>query len=79
MDSFDDGTGIVCAVILLVLLVNFVIMVPFLRRSLKSSSNPLKQIKSPWHDEQEAIDELRRELHDLDAVIEKENTTQDGQ
>jgi len=66
-------------VILLVLLVNFAIMAPLFRRGLKSSSNPLKQIKSPWHDEQEAIDELRRNLIDLDAVIEKENTTHDGQ
>jgi len=79
MDSIEDGTGIVCAVILLVLLVNYAIMAPFLRRRLKSSGNPLRQIKFPWHDEQEAIDELRRKVDNLDAGIEKENTTHDGQ
>ena len=79
MDFIDNGMGIVCAAILLVLLINFLIMLPFLRRGLKSSSNPLKQIKTPWHDEQETIDELRRTIHDLDAIIEKEKTACDDQ
>jgi hypothetical protein len=79
MDFLDDGTGIVCAAILLVLLINLVIMTPFLLRILKSSGNPLKRLKSPWHNEQEAFDELRRKLDDLDPGIEKEKTTCDDQ
>jgi hypothetical protein len=78
MQLFDDGLGIVCGVIVLVLLLNISILLPIIRRGFANPKNPLKEFQSPWHKEQEAINELRSTLLDLEIAIDEEKTTHDA-
>ena len=78
MQFSDLGIGAVCGVMLLVLLINLGILLPILRRGFKGSTNPLREIRSPWHKEQEEINELRSALHDLEIALDEENSIRDG-
>ena len=68
----------VCGVIVLVLLFNLGILLPIFRRGFKVSKNPLKEFRSPWQKEQEAINELRSTLRDLEIAFDEENSIRDG-
>lgn len=77
MSFFENGIEIVCGVIFLVILFNLGILLPILRRGVKNSRNPFRYFRSPWHIEQEAINELRSKIDDLDITLDQEKTTRD--
>ncbi len=74
----DDGLGIVCGALILVLLFNLGILVSILRREGRIFENPLKSFRMPWDLEQEAVEELHKSLLDLDHAPDKETTHPDG-
>ncbi|MEJ2551666.1 MAG: hypothetical protein P8Z42_14630 [Anaerolineales bacterium] len=74
----EDGFGIVCGAIVLVLLFNLGILVSILRRGGKIFDNPFKGYRPPWDLEQETAEELRKSLLELDRLPDKETTSPDG-
>ncbi len=73
----DDGLGIVCGILILVVVFNLGILIPALRRGGRTFTNPFKGYRPPWEVEQEAVDELRKSLLELDHVPDKETQSSD--
>lgn len=74
MSFIEDGIGIVCGLLFLVLLLNLGILLPILRRGVKNTGNPFSNFRSSRHIEREAINELRRKIEDLDIAHAQEKT-----